>query len=79
MWHASKHGKCALWFTWVYSLLLFLYIVVIKIKNMNLYLYGPMADGAFAVWIILLTIPAISVIVIVSISMHELEKSTKGK
>lgn len=46
---------------------------------MNLYLYGPMADGAFAVWIILLTIPAISVIVIVSISMHELEKSTKGK
>lgn len=41
---------------------------------MSLYLYGPMADGAFAVWIILLTIPAISVI-----SMHELEKSTKGK
>lgn len=41
---------------------------------MNLYLYGPMADGAFAVWIILLTIPAISVIVIVSI-----RKVNKGK
>lgn len=38
-----------------------------------MYLYGPMADGAFAVWMILLTMPAISVIVWTNLKSRQRE------